>query len=177
MDLQNGIISRLPSLTTHLPHYATTIAAARAASIPVLYVKLSFRPHHPEISPNNKAFSRVTPSSFLEGSDDTTIPSPIAPEDGDIIVTKLRVSAFAGSDLELLLRSLGVQKVVLAGVSTSGVVLSTLRQAADLDYEVTVLRDLCFDGDEEVHRVLMEKVFPKQAEVVGADEWVAGLKE
>lgn len=122
-------------------------------------------------------FNRITPSGFVEGSDDTVISASIAPQDGDIVIMKRRVSAFAGSDLELVLRSLGVEKVVLAGVSTGGVVLSTLRQAADLDYEVTVLRDLCFDADEEVQRVLMEKVFPRQAEVVTADEWVEGLKE
>src|SRR5690348_17878292 len=47
--------------------------------------------------------------------------------------------------------------LVLCGISTSGVVLSTLRQAADLDFGLTVLRDACADADDEVHRVLTEK--------------------
>ena len=46
-----------------------------------------------------------------------------------------------------------------------------LREAADRDYELTVLRDACVDGDEEVHRVLMDKVFPRQAEVLSVAEW------
>ena len=64
---------------------------------------------------------------------------------------------------------------MLAGISTSGVVLSTLRQAADLDYRITVLADACADPDPEVHRVLTEKVFPRQALVTTTDEWIATL--
>jgi nicotinamidase-related amidase len=62
-----------------------------------------------------------------------------------------------------------------AGIATSGVVLSTLRQAADLDYELVVLRDGCVDSDEEVHRILCDKVFPRQAEVVDVAAWIASL--
>jgi nicotinamidase-related amidase len=55
------------------------------------------------------------------------------------------------------------------------VVLSTLRQAADLDYGLVVLSDGCLDADPEVHRVLTEKIFPRQAEVVTVAEWAGGL--
>jgi nicotinamidase-related amidase len=65
--------------------------------------------------------------------------------------------------------------LVLAGIVTSGVVLSTLRQAADLDYRLTVLADGCLDSDPDVHWVLLEKVFPRQADVVSIAGWVAGL--
>jgi nicotinamidase-related amidase len=91
------------------------------------------------------------------------------------VITKKRVSAFAGSDLDLVLRSGGIEHLVLTGVATSGVVLSTLRQAADLDFRITVLADGCADSDEEVHRVLTEKVFPRQAEVLTIDEWTRSL--
>jgi nicotinamidase-related amidase len=72
------------------------------------------------------------------------------------------VSAFTGSDLDVLLRAAGGERIVLAGIATSGVVLSTVRQVADLNYRITVLSDACADADPEVHRVLMEKVFPRQ---------------
>jgi nicotinamidase-related amidase len=97
----------------------------------------------------------------------------VAPLAGEITVTKRRVSAFAGSDLDVVLRSLGVDSLVLTGIATSGVVLSTLRQAADLDFKITVLHDGCADSDDEVHRVLTQKVFPRQASVVSAGEWCA----
>ena len=86
------------------------------------------------------------------------------------------MSAFAGSDLEVLLRAKGVDTLVLAGIATSGVVLSTLRQAADADYGLVVVKDCCADGDEEVHRVLTEKIFPRQAQVVTATEAIAAFE-
>jgi nicotinamidase-related amidase len=97
----------------------------------------------------------------------------VAPEPDDVLVTKRRVSAFAGSDLDMVLRANDIDHLVLTGIATSGVVLSTLRQAADLDFTLTVLSDGCLDNDPEVHRVLTEKVFPMQAEVTTVADWVA----
>ena len=88
---------------------------------------------------------------------------------------KRRVSAFAGSDFDVVLRAANIDTLVLTGIATSGVVLSTLRQAADLDYRLVVLADAFLDGDAEVHRVLTEKVFPRQAEVLTVDRWVEQL--
>jgi nicotinamidase-related amidase len=89
--------------------------------------------------------------------------------------TKRRVSAFAGSDLDMVLRAGAIDALVLSGIATSGCVLSTLRQAADLDFSLIVLSDGCIDSDHEVHRVLCEKVFRDQAEVLTTDEWIRRL--
>ncbi|MCL2584093.1 MAG: cysteine hydrolase, partial [Streptosporangiales bacterium] len=110
-----------------------------------------------------------------EDSPATQVHESLTPLDSEPVIVKRRVSAFSGSDLDVLLRGADADRLVLAGIATSGVVLSTLRQAADLDYRLTVLADACGDPDEEVHRVLTEKVFPKQAEVTTAGEWVKGL--
>ena len=93
----------------------------------------------------------------------------------DVRVARRRLSAFTGSDLEILLRTKNIDHLVLTGVSTSGVVLSTLREAVDKDYVLTVLSDLCADRDEEVHRVLTEKVFPRHADVISSTEWLSTL--
>lgn len=100
-----------------------------------------------------------------------TIHPDLAPQEQDIVITKKRFSAFMGSDLEVVLRSHDIEHLVLAGISTSGVVLSTLREAADKDYKLTVIEDCCADGDLEVHQLLMNKVFPRQAEVVPLQQW------
>ncbi|KAB8343247.1 hypothetical protein FH972_022836 [Carpinus fangiana] len=176
MDVQNFTIARVAAPPTYLTRLASTIASARAASIPVIYVVAQFRPGAPEAHARNRTFVRnPTCAGWIEGSASAAVHAAVAPQDGDVVVTKRRVSAFAGTDLEIVLRSLGVERVVVAGVATSGCVLSTVRQAADGDYGVVVVRDLCLDPDEEVQRVLMEKVFVKQAEVVDSEEWVAGL--
>ena len=99
----------------------------------------------------------------------------VAPQPGEMVVTKRRVSAFAGSDLEVILRGHRIEHLVLTGIATSGVVLSTLREAADKDYRLSVLSDGCADMDEEVHTVLLTKIFPRQAEVMTAAQWVAGV--
>lgn len=83
---------------------------------------------------------------------------------------KKRTSAFTGSDLQVVLGSLSAETLVLCGISTDGVVLSTLRQAADLDYRLLVLADACDDPDPMVRRVLIERVFPTQAEVLSVGQ-------
>jgi nicotinamidase-related amidase len=64
---------------------------------------------------------------------------------------------------------------VLSRFATSGVVLSTLRQAADLDFSLTVLSDGCADADAELHRVLCEKLFPRQAQVLTVAAWASAI--
>jgi nicotinamidase-related amidase len=122
--------------------------------------------------PATKSFAAIVEGGGLV---DPVVDNAVAPETDEVVVTKRRVSAFSGSDLEVILRANEIASLVLTGIATSGVVLSTLRQAADLDYELTVLADACADADEEVHRILTEKVFPRQAEVTTVREWVAGL--
>jgi nicotinamidase-related amidase len=70
-----------------------------------------------------------------------------------------------------VLRARDVTALVLGGIATSGVVLSTVREAADRDYELTVFEDLCLDGDDEVHRVLTQKVFPRPSDVRVSADW------
>jgi nicotinamidase-related amidase len=176
MDVQNGVVARFAGDDGYLPRLATAADAARGAGVTVIYVVVGFRDGYPEISPRNKTFSAIVSTGrFADGDPAAAIHSAVAAAPGDIIVVKRRVSAFAGSDLDLVLRSAAIDSLVLAGIATSGVVLSTLRQAADLDYRLTVLADGCLDADPEVHRVLTEKVFPRQAEVVSTADWIAGL--
>ena len=175
MDVQQSTVQRLGG-EDYLSLLAGAADAARAAGIRVMYVVIGFRPGYPEISPRNKTFAALAGSGRLTGDDPAmAIPPALAPRPGEPVVTKRRVSAFAGSDLDVLLRAGGVDGLVLAGIATSGVVLSTVRQAADLDYRLTVLADGCLDADPEVHRVLTEKVFPRQAEVTSVAGWIASL--
>lgn len=174
MDVQAGIVGMLPDSNTILDHVAKAIAHARRKNMPVIYVAVGFRPGAPEISPNNKSFAGSKERlSSVNMEDFMKIHPDVAPAPGEVIVAKRRVSAFTGSDLEVVLRSLGITHIVLTGISTSGVVLSTTREAADRDYRITILSDGCADGDEEVHRVLTTKVFSRQAEVLTVAEWVA----
>ncbi|MGA8117024.1 MAG: isochorismatase family cysteine hydrolase [Actinocatenispora sp.] len=178
MDVQRGIVDRYADDHDYLPRLGQARDAARAAGMPVIYVAVGFRPGFPEISARNKTFAAVRDSAAFANFDATTAIHPdVAPADGDVVVTKRRVSAFAGSDLDVVLRAGNIDTLVLTGIATSGVVLSTLRQAADLDYRLVVLADGCLDSDAEVHRVLTEKVFPRQADVLTVSEWIDQVKQ
>src|SRR5262249_1267163 len=112
---------------------------------------------------------------FRSDDPNVAIHSAVAPAAGEVVVTKRRVSAFAGTDLEMVLRARDIDTLILTGIATSGVVLSTIRHAADADYRLVVVQDSCSDRDPDVHRVLMEKVFPRQAKVVTADEAIRAM--
>lgn len=177
MDFQHGVVESIgkPSVIDAAGRAAK---AARAAGVPVMFVRVAFRPGYPEIAESNATFSAMAAQagdSYTQEHPVTQVHASLAPRDGEPVILKRRVSAFAGSDLDVLLRGAGADTLVLAGLATSGVVLSTLRQAADLDYRLVVLEDACADRDDEVHRVLTEKVFPRQALVTTTDEWVASL--
>jgi nicotinamidase-related amidase len=177
MDVQRAIVDRYPD-PAYLPRLREATGAARATGVPVIYVVIGFRPGYPEISTRNKTFGAIARSSRMAESDQATQIHPdVAPAPGDIVVTKRRVSAFASSDLDVVLRAGDIDHLVLTGIATSGVVLSTLRQAADLDFALTVLADGCLDSDPEVHRVLTEKVFPRQADITTVADWVAACRE
>jgi nicotinamidase-related amidase len=159
-----------------LARTATVIEAARKAGMKVIYVVVGFRPGYPEVSASNKGFSAVRESGrFAAGSAGTEVHPGVAPMPGDVVVTKHRVSAFFGTDLEMVLRANAIETLVLAGIATSGVVLSTIRHAADADYRLVVVSDCCADPDPEVHRVLTEKVFARPATVTTAEAILATL--
>jgi nicotinamidase-related amidase len=174
MDVQQGIVDRIVKDPDYVARVSRAIRKAREARIQVIFVRVAFRDGHPELSPRNRLFAGMPNLEQLTESHATTQILPtIAPQAGDITVTKRRVSAFAGSDLETILRANEITTIVLAGVATSGVVLSTVREAADRDYAIVVLSDCCADADAEVHRVLVERVFPRQAVIATAAEWQA----
>ncbi len=178
MDYENDIVGMMPeSVQAPLLEKADAILKeARRAHMPVIYVVVRFRDGYPEVNPQNKLFSGLKESGRLvEGTPGAEIDAMVAPQPGDIVVTKRRVGAFSTTDLETILRAHNINKLVLFGISTSGVVLSTIRWAADMDYSLAVVSDLCADRDAEVHRVLMDKVFPWQATVITSKEFLKAI--
>jgi len=177
MDIQNGIVSRLGEDTTAmLVSVQKAIEVARQNHFLIIFVKVGFSEGYPEISLQNKPFSAIPNRGGMTISDESTqIHETISPIENEPVVTKYRVSAFTGSNLEIILHSQQIDTLILSGISTSGVVLSTLREAADKDFILTVLSDACFDPDPEIHRILIEKVFPVQADVLTVNDWINSL--
>jgi len=178
MDYQNDIVNILPEKDRAplLEKASTILNEARRAGIPVIYVVVRFRDGYPEISPQNRMFSGLKKAGWLrEGTSGAEVHPQVAPQPGDIVVTKRRVGAFSTTDLETILRAKNIDTLAMFGIATSGVVLSTVRWAADMDYQLIVISDACADQSNDVHQVLTEKVFPAQATVVTAAEFVESI--
>jgi nicotinamidase-related amidase len=179
MDFQNAIVGMLGEQGAALLERAQKARdAARAAGMAVMHVRVAFgEADYAAISPRNKSFAALKDRRFLvEGSPEAAIHPALGPQPDEEVFTKTRVGAFSTTNLEARLEARGIDTLVLSGIATSGVVLSTLRDAADRDYRLVVLADCCADMDGEVHRVLTEKVFPRQAEVHTLDEFAGILR-
>lgn len=179
MDYQNVILNNYlasDQASDVLTQTAELLDATRKAGMHIIYVMVAFRPGHPEVSPRNKLFSIVKEHGlFVLGGGDTSIHAAVAPKGDEPVVIKHRIGAFSGTDLDVLLRARDIDTLVLAGVTTAGVVLSTVRQAFDRDYQVVVASNCCTDPDAEVHRLLLDKILGEHAEVITAQQVIAGL--
>jgi nicotinamidase-related amidase len=173
MDYQHGIIGHISDSKALIERARKAIEIARGHGATVGYVRVAFDEKDIEALPDrNKMRAAIAQygDAIRNDSPATAIHEDIAPQPGDIVVRKTRVGPFTTTDLEQQLRDRGITTLVLAGISTSGVVLSTVREAADLDYRLFVLADACADTAQDVHECLIEKVFPRQADVITVDE-------
>jgi nicotinamidase-related amidase len=168
MDVQAGIVARIDD-DDLVPRVERLVAGARAAGLTVGHVRVAFTDEDYGAVPPHSSFAAYAADPQLRAALHVDAPATqpvVVPEPGDIAVRKTRVGPFSTTDLRAQLSERGVDTLVLAGISTSGVVLSTVREAADLDLRVVVAADGCADSDVEVHRFLLTKVLPRQAEVV-----------
>ena len=174
MDFQRGVVERIAESDALLTRVQQAIVDVRDRGGTIAYVRVAFtEADWAAIPPANAIFSRVRENRLMHDEDPSTaIVDRLAPQPGDIVVRKTRVGAMSTTDLDRQLRDRGIDTLVLAGLSTSGVVLSTLIEAADRDYRLYVLSDGTDDPDPETRDVLLGQVFPRRAQVIDT----AGLR-
>ena len=173
MDYQQAIVGMIDDSDALVARAVEAIRLVRARGGHVGYVRVAFTDADLQnIPPTSRMGARIasSPQAFHDDSPTTQIDERVAPQDGDIIVRKTRVGAFSTTDLAQQLADRGVDTLVLAGISTSGVVLSTVRDGSDRDYALYVLSDATADPDPSVQACLMEQVFPRQADVITVAE-------
>lgn len=174
-DIQRGITGAYPFARAVVPRLAAVLPRARAAGVLVVFVHLAFRPNRADLPRNNPLFESFFEARevFHEGVPGTAIDLPVLPE--DVVVLKRRASAFAGTDLDLVLRAQSVDRLVIAGVATGAMVAATCYDAADRGYDVTVLGDGCADANAAMHDFFIEKVFPSRGHtIVSCADWLRG---
>ena len=168
MDFQPAILASIAESEGLLARTRDALSWARSEKIQVCYVRVAFTDEDFRAVPaHSKAFASVAQNKYLAAdSHQAQIHPSLEIRDEDIVVRKTRFGAFSTTSLYSRLHAQGIDTLILAGISTSGVVLSTVRDTGDEDYRIYVLSDATADPDPEVHRVLIEKVFPYQADVI-----------
>ncbi|MFI0898341.1 cysteine hydrolase family protein [Streptomyces sp. NPDC020983] len=176
MDVQRDVVETVGAGPAYLERLRRAIEGARAVGVPVIYVVMRLPAGDPQASARSKVIANVLRAGlFAEDAPGTEIHPDVAPRAGDVVVTKRRASAFSGSDLDLVLRARDIDSLVLTGIATSAVVLSTACRAIDLDLGLTVLSDACLDTDPELHRVVTGNLFPLWGDVLTVEEWLGAL--
>ncbi|GAA1024500.1 MULTISPECIES: cysteine hydrolase family protein [Amycolatopsis] len=139
------------------------IAAARENGVPVFHVRVENLPDAHSSPPawlrslytiaNGRSVDLGRLS--LAGDPATDFCADCRPEPGESVVTKRRPSAFISTELELLLRSQGIESVAVIGISTGGCVEATLRDATHHDFYAVLVEDCVGAYDTEVHNAAM----------------------
>lgn len=167
MDYQNGIMGRVSDAPGLLAAARETIELVRGRGGHIGYVRVGFADGEaPTGTMGSRIGAEAARTTFHADAPATQVHDDVAPRDGDIVVRKTRVGPFLTTDLDAQLRSRGVDTLLLAGISTSGVVLSTVRDGHDRDYRLIVISDLCADPEPDIHEFLVQRIFPRQAEVI-----------
>ena len=179
MDCQAGIVSIYAKPQEEfLARSSQVLRAARNAAMRVIHIQVGFRPGLPEVSSRSGLFASIKSNpehqKLFQGPAGAIHPA-LGPEPSDLVVTKHRVSAFSGSDLEMLLRAQEIDTMVMFGIATSGVVLSTLLEAVDADYRTIVIGDCCADLDTELHDALLTRLFPKRGQVITSEDFLKAV--
>jgi len=170
MDFQPAVLGTVAEGDTAalLANAGKALTWARSAGLTVAYVRVAFRDaDYAAIPEHNRAFAPFRGGGMLaDGSPECEIVESLRPQRDEIVVRKTRFGSFSTTSLSPRLREAGIESLILAGISTGGVVLSTVRDAADQDFRVYVLADACADSNPRVHSILTEAVFPHQAYVI-----------
>lgn len=173
MDMQKGIADNVPQINSLIKANQRAIEAARAHQIPVVFMRVALEKNFADVSPHNRVFSSFKQRGISMTEDDAfaQILEELEPAEDEPIMTKRRFSAFTGSSLEVFLNANQINHLVLTGISTSGVVLSTALEAADKDYQITVLEDAVGDRSDDKHDFIIEQILNRSCEIESVESW------
>jgi nicotinamidase-related amidase len=172
LDYQPTILSGFSNAADLVERTRTAVIKAREHQVPVFFVRVAYQPQdYAAASPRNKNYVLLRERTVLaDGEAGSAIHPAFRLEAEDAVITKTRIGAFSTTNLANMLRARDIDTLIIAGLSTGGSVLSTVRDAADQDFRIVVLADCCDDRNPDVQRVLMDSVLPSQADVIASDE-------
>lgn len=168
-----GIAEASPARGALVAAARRLLDGARAHGVPVISVRIAFRADHAEVAQNAEIWRRVVAGKAMtEGSWGAAFHDGLGPLPGETVVTHQRNNAFYGSPLADIVGRFRPRRLVVAGVSTTYVVESTVRHASDMGYEVIVAQDACASASPEMHAASL-KAMALLAEIKTVDQLLA----
>ena len=192
IDMQNDLVkvkeepfnevTKMVKSKGAISNIAKVIAAARQVAMPIIFTNHVHRKDSADVVPTitDLMLQGLAPpprEAMVEGTPGANIVDELRPAPGDHIIWKRRSNAFYNSDLELMLRSRGIDTVIITGVVTNGCIANTVRGARERDLHVTVLSDCCATMMPEDDDYFITKVFPKEGRVRTSGEMVTVITE
>ncbi len=187
LDLQNDIVDPKGKLGQHglakaaaergvLKNSAKILSAFRARNLPVVFVRVGFRRDYADALSVAPRVAKMKESGAVQiGTWGTEIHPEVAPQPGELIITKQCVNPFFSTQLHAWLCRHQIRNLVLGGVATNLVVEATTRYADDAGFAVTVLEDCCAGPSPELHAFAVEKILPMFGKVEMTDAYLARM--
>ncbi|MEE6140125.1 cysteine hydrolase [Mycobacterium sp. 050128] len=168
LGCQPGVLAAVPDHSAFVTKINTAIDVIRLHDGHVIHARMAFDPSDNRFPPmTNKQFSALVRARQLQnGTPDAELHPALAVRPHDIQVRTTRLGGFSTTNLDEQLTNHGVTTLIVAGAHTSGALLTTVREAADRDYRLIVLVDCAADPDPEVHSLLFQRIFPRQADIL-----------
>jgi nicotinamidase-related amidase len=164
-----------PEARAVIPQIARVLEAGRRAGVPIVYTRQTHRPDFQDGHRWMDKFTKFRQGGLREGTRGVEIVDELAPRPEDRVLKKLRPSAFFATELDIYLRSLGVDTTILTGCTTSGCVRATASDAFSYDYRVIVPQECVTDRAKEPHDANLFDINMKLGDVVGIEEVLAHL--
>lgn len=161
-----------------IDHVQAVLKVSREKGMLVVYVNASHRPGYPEVTLKSSSLSSgiAKVGGLMRGSWGAEVIDQLKPLAEDIIIYNYSSSAFAYTDLDLILRNKEITDLVLTGLVTNWVVESTARDATNRGYNVYTLSDCCQGVTEEMHRWSLSNILSAIGSVIDSRSYITSLR-
>lgn len=174
----HGAVATVMGQTEMLAKTVDVVTAAREKGITILHAPITFAPGYGEITAHPYGILKgvVDGNAFVKGTWGAAIADPLAPQPGDIVIEGKRgLDTFASTNLDFILRSKGIETLVLGGFLTNCCVESTMRSAYEGGYQVVTLTDCMAATSPEAHENAVQYDFPMFSRPTTAKDFLSAL--
>jgi nicotinamidase-related amidase len=175
----HGAVSAVMDKTGMLAKTVALVQAARAAGVTIMHAPITFAAGYGELSRHPYGILKgvVDGNAFVKGTWGAAIVDDLAPQEGDIVIEGKRgLDTFASTNLDFILRSKGIETVIIGGFLTNCCVESTMRSAYEKGFDVVTLTDCVAATSEAEHENAITYDYPMFSRPTTSEEFIGTLK-